>query len=85
MPMRLKASEMAGGGNAGDMKIVKGGDGAGRDAVGYQASGKPFVTQQVPQQIDGHPAVAHHGYPAAAGYTCEAGYACEKEPQAFSR
>ncbi len=57
---------MAGGGNAGDMKIVKGSNGAGRDAIVNQASGKPFITQQVPQQVDGYPAVAHHGYPAVA-------------------
>jgi Domain of unknown function (DUF1707) len=41
---RLQASEMAGGGDAGDMKIVKGGDGAGRNAVSHQAGGKPAVT-----------------------------------------
>lgn len=58
---------MAGGGNAGDMKIVKGGDGAGRDAVAHQMRRESVVAQQVPQQVDGHPAVAHHGYPAAAG------------------
>jgi hypothetical protein len=41
---RLQASEMAGGGDADDMKIFKGGDGAGRNAVSHQASGKPVVT-----------------------------------------
>jgi len=41
---RLPASEMAGGGDTDDMKIVKGGDGAGRDAVSHQACGKPVVT-----------------------------------------
>jgi len=41
---RLQASEMAGGGHADDMKIVKGGDGAGRNAVSHQASGNPVVT-----------------------------------------
>ena len=41
---RLQASEMAGGGDPGDMKIVKGGDGAGRNAVSHQAGGKPVVT-----------------------------------------
>jgi hypothetical protein len=41
---RLQASEMAGGGDADDMKIVKGGDGAGRNAVSHQACGKPVVT-----------------------------------------
>jgi hypothetical protein len=35
---------MAGGGDADDMKIVKGGDGAGRNAVSHQAGGKLVVT-----------------------------------------
>jgi len=35
---------MAGGGEAGDMEIVKGGDGAGRNAVSHQGSGNPAVT-----------------------------------------
>jgi hypothetical protein len=41
---RLQASEMVGGGDADDTKIVKGGDGAGRNAVSHQVSGKPIVT-----------------------------------------
>ena len=58
---------MLGGGDAGDMKIVQSSDGAGRDAVVYQVRGKPVVAQQVPQQVYGYSAVAHHGYrPAAA-------------------
>jgi len=35
---------MAGRRDAGDTKIVKSGDGAGRDAVSHQAGGKPVVT-----------------------------------------
>jgi hypothetical protein len=57
---------MLGGGDAGDMKIVQRGDGAGRDAIVYQARGKPVVAKQVPQQVDGYSAVAHHDYRAAA-------------------
>ena len=41
---RLQTGEMAGGGDAGDMKIFKGGDGAGWNAVSHQAGGKPVVT-----------------------------------------
>jgi hypothetical protein len=41
---RLQASEMAGGGDADDMQIVKGGDGAGRNAASHQAGGKPVIT-----------------------------------------
>ena len=57
---------MASGGDADDMKIVKRGDGAGRNVVLHQAQGKPVVAQQVSQQIDSHSAVAHHCYRAAA-------------------
>jgi DUF1707 SHOCT-like domain len=41
---RLQASEMAGGGDADDMKVVKGGDAAERNAVSHQGSGNPAVT-----------------------------------------
>ena len=41
---RLQASEMVGGGDADDMKIVKGGNGAGENTVSHQAGGKPVVT-----------------------------------------
>lgn len=42
--LRLQISEMLGGGDAGDMKIVEGGDGAGRNAVSHKARRKPVVT-----------------------------------------
>ena len=52
---------MVGGGNAGDMKIVKGGDGAGWDAFAHQMRREPVVAQQVPQQVDGYPQPAGRG------------------------
>jgi len=62
---------MSGGGDTDDMKIVKNGDGAWRNAVVRQARGKLIIVEQVSQHIDSHSAVAHDGYRAAAA--CEIG------------